>query len=166
MELGFSIFMLTYRPCSFTLSLFSIHYKESFVANDQPSKQHSELLAVLQGIQSSLRATAIVQLVSEFYTPDERRSLMTEYDALRDKDSAAFAAMQKAREDMVDPDLSWDHRVQKYGEQTARQHRVDVEGYLELRGAALKDLGAFEQKHRLLMRLMDSVAELGKGKYE
>jgi len=136
------------------------------VANDQQSKQHSELLGVLQGIQSSLRATAIVQLVSEFYTPDERRALMAEYDALRDKDSAAFAAMQKTREGVVDPDLSWDQRVEKYGERTAKQHWADHAGCMAIRAETMKDVGVFEQKHRLLMRLMDSVAELGKGKYE
>ncbi|MDI3358650.1 hypothetical protein MO767_30565 [Pseudomonas sp. UYIF39] len=136
------------------------------MADDQQAKQHSELLGALQGIQGSLKALATIQLAAEFYTTDERRALRAEYDVLREKDSAAFAAMQQARDDVFDPDLSWDQRVQKYGERTARQHRADVEGCLELRAATMKDVTAFEQKHRLLIRLMDSAAELGKGKYE
>lgn len=136
------------------------------MADTQESKQQAELLKVLKDIQGSLRATAIVQLVNAHYTPDERRALMAEYDVLREKDSAAFAAMQQAREGVFDPELSWDQRVQKYGETTAKQHRADVEGCMELRAATMKDVSVFEGKHRLLMRLMDSTVDLGKGKYE
>ncbi|MGO3029207.1 hypothetical protein [Pseudomonas helleri] len=143
-----------------------IHYKESFVADDQQAKQHSELLGVLQGIQGSLKTLATIQLAAEFYTPAERQALRAEYDALREKDSAAFATLQAAREDVFDPGLSWDQRVRQYGERTARQHLADVEGCLELRAATMKDVGVFQQKHPLLMRLRDSAAELGKGKYE
>ena len=139
------------------------------MADDQQAKQHSELLGVLQGIQGSLKALATIQLAAEFYTPDERRALRAEYDALREKDSTAYAAMQEAREGMPDAGLSWDQCVQKYGEETAkqhRQHRADFNGLRELQAAAYKDVASFERKHPLLMRLRDSAAELGKGKYE
>lgn len=136
------------------------------MADDQQVKQHSELLGALQGIQGSLKALATIQLAGELYTPDERRALRAEYEVLREKDSAAFAALQQAREDVFDPGLSWDQRVQKYGERTARQHQADVESRLELRAAASKDVASFARKHPLLMRLMDSAADLGKGKYE
>ncbi|MBK5356613.1 hypothetical protein JFU37_29635 [Pseudomonas sp. TH41] len=136
------------------------------MADDQQAKQHSELLGALQGIQGSLKALATIQLSAEFYTPHERRALRAEYDVLREKDSAALAAVQQAREDVFDPGLSWDQRIQKYGERTARQHLADVRACEELRSAAYKDVVSFERKHPLLMRLVDSAAELGKGKYE
>ena len=127
--------------------------------------RHTELLAAIERVKAPLSAMAMLGLVDEFYSKDERQKLYAEYDALREEDRKAYETLQSAGA-TVEPGISWEKRVEKFGEDEATQRIAPLTQALERRKETLASVNAFELSHPLIVRLIRSKGEVGKSKWE
>ncbi len=126
-------------------------------------KQHKALMTALEKVQAPLEALALLKLADEFYTKEERAKVYAEYDKLRDADKAAYANLDQTR---AADDLSWEQRVEKYGEAKAREQFAPHQAAMDAKQETGRAVMAFEREHRLVLRLLDMRATLSKGRYD
>ena len=127
--------------------------------------RHAELLRSIESVKAPLSVMALIGLLDELYSKEERRALYSEYDALR-KDSYAGYEALIAAVPLVDPDIGWEARVQKYGKDAAtEQMRPHMEAF-EAKQIKDRKVTDFESKHLQIKRLVWLKSEIGKGQYE
>ncbi|HBN8518942.1 TPA: hypothetical protein L4F23_005786 [Pseudomonas aeruginosa] len=124
----------------------------------------SALQGALERIDTPLRALAIAKLADMLYTPEERQKLLAMWDQMNKVDADLAATIQAGPQ--VDPGLSWEDRVQKYGEETAKEHFERVYSAMETRKSQGKLRNQFRSDHGLLIQLRALASELGRGKYD
>ncbi|HFQ2053252.1 TPA: hypothetical protein ACHP02_005745 [Pseudomonas aeruginosa] len=124
----------------------------------------SALQGALERIDAPLRALAIAKLADMFYTPEERQKVFAKWDQLNDVDADLAATIQAGPQ--VDPGLSWEDRVQKYGEETAKKHFERVHSAMATRKSHGQLMAQFRSEHGLLLQLRALASELGRGKYD
>lgn len=72
-----------------------------------------------------------------------------------------YANLDKAR---AADDLTWEQRVEKYGEAKAREQFAPYQAAMDAQREASRAVMAFEKEHRIVMRLLDMRATLSKGR--
>lgn len=116
--------------------------------------RHSEILKTIGALKTPLLTVALLGLVDEFYTKEERQKLYAEYLALSSADNDAYQKLHNTIT-TVDPDLVWEQRVKKYGEETAREQMAPrTQAFEEKQATAIK-IGLFEKEHHLIASLMN-----------
>ena len=133
------------------------------MTDNNQDQRSTALLAAIETVQTPLVAIARLQLADEFYTREERVKLYAAYRKLLGADAEAF---NKLSETTPGDDLSWDGRVEKYGEAAAKEQLAPNMAALEARNVTSQCVTEFRKEHRLLMHLLESKALLEKGKYE
>jgi hypothetical protein len=118
------------------------------------------ILEAIEGLRAPLAAIALLRMADEFYSKEERLALYAEYYALRDAHSATI---QRVQETAPSETLSPEKRGEKFSEDVAKKQYADA---IEANRAASQRLSAFQREHRLIVRLVEAKAALGKGKYE
>lgn len=131
--------------------------------------RHAELLAAIKSsvsaINTPLSTLALLALVDEFYSKEDRQKLYAEYADLVAKDSAAHKLLLES-EATVDPGMGFDARVQKHGEEAAREHIKPKMDALEAKKAISEQVSDFERKHPMIKRLHRIQHEIGKASWE
>ncbi|MCC8533237.1 hypothetical protein LN457_10565 [Xanthomonas phaseoli] len=125
--------------------------------------RHKALMTALEKVQAALETLALLKLADEFYTKEERAKVYTEYGRLRDAHQAAYANLDKAR---AADDLTWEQRVEKYGEAKAKEQYAPYQAAIDARREAGRAVMAFEKEHRIVLRLLDMRTTLSKGRYD
>ncbi|AMV09378.1 hypothetical protein [Xanthomonas citri] len=125
--------------------------------------RHKALMTALEKVQAALETLALLKLADEFYTKEERAKVYAEYDRLRDVDKAAYENLDKARKA---DDLTWEQRVEKYGETKARELAAPYHAAMDARRESSRAVTAFEKEHRIVLRLLDMRTTLSKGRYD
>jgi beta-phosphoglucomutase-like phosphatase (HAD superfamily) len=133
------------------------------MADDNEDKQHKALMMALEKMQVPLEALALLKLVDEFYTKEERAKVYAEYGKLRDADDAAYANLEQIR---AADNLSREQRIEKYGEAKANEQLAPFQAAMEAKQETSRAVMAFQKEHRLVRRLLDMCATLSKGKYD
>ncbi|CAZ15830.1 hypothetical protein [Xanthomonas albilineans] len=129
--------------------------------------RHKALMTALEKVQTALEALALLKLADEFYTKEERAKVYAEYDRLRDVDQAAYENLDKARDKArAADDLTWEQRVEKYGEVKARELAAPYHAAMDARRESSLAVMAFQKEHRIVLRLLDMRATLSKGRYD
>jgi hypothetical protein len=113
-----------------------------------------------------IKTIAVVQLAQELYSQAEREALIAEYSALETSDREAYDALQQASKEIIPPDLGFEERVRQFGQDEATRQIAPMTMALERRRETGGALNAFRDRHRLIARLMDCGASLGKSAYE
>ncbi|MEX3556256.1 MAG: hypothetical protein VB131_06735 [Burkholderia gladioli] len=126
-------------------------------------KQHKALMTALEKIQAPLEALALLKLADEFYTKEERVKVFAEYDKLRGADKAAYDNLDQT---CATDNLSWEQRVEKYGEAKALEQYAPHQAAMDTKQETGRAVMAFEKEHRLVLRLLDVRATLSKGRYD
>ncbi|CAE6850604.1 hypothetical protein R75465_07143 [Paraburkholderia aspalathi] len=121
------------------------------------------ILEAIEKLHAPLAAIALLKMADEFYTKEERAALYAEHQALIDADVAAYHHLQEAG---PQDKLSWEQRVEQFGETVANEQYAPKKDAMEAKQAASRRVGEFEREHRLIVRLAGAKATLGKGKYE
>ncbi|OWY39298.1 hypothetical protein CEK28_08765 [Xenophilus sp. AP218F] len=131
---------------------------------DQVKKELQQpLLDSLAQLNTSLKTLSQLQLANEFYTLDERRSLYSAYQALREADLAAY---QRLVESGPPDGMSWAQWSEALGE-TETAKRKEARNQLQLEKQSASDqVSAFEKKHKLLIRLLEAKEALAKGRFD
>ena len=76
------------------------------------------ILEAIEKLHAPLAAIALLKMADEFYTKEERAALYAEHQALHDADVAAYQHLQEAG---PQDKLSWEQRVEQFGEAVAAQ---------------------------------------------
>jgi hypothetical protein len=126
---------------------------------------HSQLLAVIDKIKTPLSAMALLGLVNEFYSSNERQMLYAKYEALRNADHDAYETLA-ASIPIVEPGLGWEARVRKYGEDAATEHLASNLAALNARKETSRAVTSFENEHPLIVRLLKIKDQVGKRPHE
>lgn len=128
-------------------------------------KQHKALMAALEKMQAPLEVLALFKLAEEFYTKEERMKLYAEYKELLGADMAAYENLNKARTAQGN-NLTWEQRVEKYGEEVATEQLAPHLAAMEARSVTSGAVMAFEKEHRIVLRLLDAKKSFSKGRYD
>lgn len=115
--------------------------------------RHSEILKTIGALKTPLLTVALLGLVDEFYTKEERQKLYAEYLALCSADDEAYQNMSNTKA-KVDPDLAWEPRVKKYGEETATEQVAPQRQAFEEKQASAIQVRVFEKEHNMIVSLM------------
>lgn len=127
--------------------------------------RHAELLQSIESIKAPLSVMALLGLLDELYSKEERRILHSEYEVLREASHAAYLTLKAAAPE-VDSGMGWDARVQKYGEEVATEHMRPHMEALEAKQKKDQKTADFEVNHPQIKRLYWLKNEIGKGQYE
>lgn len=127
------------------------------------AKEIKPILDAIGNLHTPLAAIALLMMADEFYTKDKRVALYAEYQILLDADAAAYQHLQE-----VGPkdNLSWAQRIEQFGEAVANEQYAPKTAAMEARKETLRRIDEFVQEHRLIVRLAEAKAAIGKGKYE
>ncbi|RMP02114.1 MULTISPECIES: hypothetical protein [Pseudomonas syringae group] len=124
-----------------------------------------ELRKTIESIEIPLTAIALLGLLDEFYSKDERKALYNDHGVLCRLSKKAHEKLMSTTA-TVDPNLSWDARERKYGKEAATEHmRPHMEALEEMKTADLK-LTEFERDHPLINRILRMKLAVGKLDYE
>ncbi|KPX62414.1 MULTISPECIES: hypothetical protein [Pseudomonas syringae group] len=127
--------------------------------------RHAELLESIESIKAPLSVMALLGLLDELYSKEERRALYSEYETLRKASHAGYESLM-ATHATVDPGIGWDAREQKYGKEAATEHMRPHMEALEAKKKTDQKVTDFEAKHPQIKRLVRLKGEIGKGQYE
>lgn len=119
-----------------------------------------QLLKAIEAATVPLTAMALLGLADEFYTKEERQTLYAELHALQLAEAVAFDA--ELPEPIVEPALSFEDRVKKYGPEEADRHIEPRTLGLQARLSASRELRAFEHAHPLIKRLLTARYKTGR----
>nr|WP_241025995.1 hypothetical protein [Burkholderia sp. Tr-20390] len=111
------------------------------------------MLDTLQLIATSLEEIALQRAIDMHYSVQDRTSLLTEYRALLDADSAAYDELQRVRNEDPDGPIGWEARVEKYGEEEARERHAPFMSAFNAKRAASEQEIEFKRKHPLIAKL-------------
>ncbi|KQR78475.1 hypothetical protein ASG35_08530 [Burkholderia sp. Leaf177] len=120
------------------------------------------ILEAIERLCVPLSAIALLKMIDEFYTKEERVALYAEYEALRDADAEAYEHLLEA--DPPDAPSRKD-LVERFGEHEANERLAPRRLALEAKQAAGRGIREFEREHRLIVRLAEAKAEIGKARY-
>ncbi|MFY3175278.1 hypothetical protein ACOTHA_29065 [Achromobacter xylosoxidans] len=124
---------------------------------------NTALAAAAAALQVPLDVLALFKLADEFYSKEERRALYEEYQQLIKADKSAFAHMQ---EQSGSPSgLTYEERVAKHGKAVADAQLEPATKAREARVKTMNAVSAFENEHRLLVRLLQAKASYSKVRY-
>jgi hypothetical protein len=112
------------------------------------------LVEGLAKLDSKLSVLALVALVDEFYTKDERRSHYAEREGLCQQCARSYAAMDAAR-----------LKTEPSGSEVPGA-RDEFNRLKDLKVEADAAYGRFRHDHALIERLIEVKAKLSKGRYE
>lgn len=127
--------------------------------------RHAELLQSIESIKAPLSLMALLGLLDELYSKEDRRALHSEYETLRKVSREGYDILIAATPE-VDPGIGWDARVKKYGEEVATEHMRPHMQALEAKREKDQKLAEFESNHPQIKRFYWLKNEIGKGKYE
>lgn len=127
--------------------------------------RHAELLQSIESIKAPLSVMALLGLLDELYSKEERRVLHSKYVALREASHAGYLALKAAAPE-IDPGIGWEARVQKYGAEVATEHMRPHMEALEAKQKKDQKLADFEANNPQIKRLYWLKNEIGRGKYE
>lgn len=127
--------------------------------------RHAELLKSIESIKAPLSMMALLGLLDELYSKEERRALYSEYEELRKASHAGYEALMAACA-TVEPGIGWEAREQKYGKEAATEHLRPYMDTLEAKKQGDQKVTDFEAKHPQIKRLVRLKSEIGKGQYE
>ena len=128
-------------------------------------RRHTELLKAIDSVKAPLSVMALIGLLDELYSKEERKVLYSEDEALCKASHAGYEALMAAGA-TVEPGIGWDARVKKYGEAAATEHMRPHMEALEAKKAVDQKLTDFQVKHPQIKRLFWLKKEIGKGAYE
>jgi hypothetical protein len=116
-------------------------------------KQSLEQLCSVETVRTT------IELVRELYSDVERRDLATQYRALQDAEARAHAAFIAAGESRIDSSLSWEERVEKYGEAIAHEHLAQTNVARERQNECRSQVSDFERIHPHLVHILRLAAK-------
>ncbi|MFY3863926.1 hypothetical protein ACOTJQ_28905 [Achromobacter xylosoxidans] len=121
------------------------------------------LAAAAAALQAPLDVLALLKLADEFYSKEDRSLLYEQYRQLIAADVAAFTHMQ---EQSGSPSgMTYEERVAKYGKAIADEQLEPATKAREARVKTMNAVSAFENEHRLLVRLLQAKASYSKVRY-
>ena len=119
------------------------------------------ILNAIDNLQGRIEAIALLQMVDEFYTKEERTELYSQYRALTE---ASTLAQQKIQESRPKDSLTWTERVEQFGEEVANQHFEPYNRAVETSSTASKKVTEFNQAHPLIAQLLNIKKTLSNSK--
>jgi len=117
--------------------------------SDKTTEQITMLNSQLKSLDAPLQTLAVTALLKTMYEAQEVRELLRERAALTHADKSAYDALVAAEPD-VDPGISYEARVEKYGEEAARGHLRPRHLALERRKETMAAMDAFNKVHPLI----------------
>lgn len=124
---------------------------------------YTALAAAVVALQAPLDVLALFKLADEFYSKQDRSALYEQYRQLIVADEAAFAHMQ---EQLGSPSgMTYEERVAKHGKAVADAQLEPATRAREARVKTMNAVSAFENEHRLLVRLLQAKASYSKVRY-
>ena len=137
--------------------------QESIEQQKKIDAHQKALLEVLENIQASLRSFFNVPAATEIYTKEERKQRHQEYRQLLD---AHREAQEAVRATGPHDGLSWKARVEKYGEEKARELSAPIQAAFEVNRKRYDAVNKFEQEHKILLRFWECSHDLSRSKWE
>ncbi|QGG78929.1 hypothetical protein [Pseudomonas syringae] len=130
-----------------------------------PDELAAELRKSIESVEKPLTAIALLGLIDEFYSKEDRSALYREYEVLSKASKNAYEKLMSTKA-TVEPGIGWDERERKYGKEVATEHmRPHMEALEEKKAVDLK-LAEFQREHPLLIRIQRAKTYIGKSDYE
>lgn len=107
----------------------------------------------LASIAKSLDLLALLKIADFFYSPDERKKLLTQCKKLYEEDQAAFSTLKATMEIIQDGSGGYEQRMEKYGEAEAKAQNAPYMQALEKRQETLNEISRFEADHPTIHKL-------------
>lgn len=130
-----------------------------------PDERAVELHKAIEAVQKPLTAIALLGLLEEFYSKEQRQALYAEYEALNSANKKAYEKLMSTNA-TVEPGIGWDAREKKYGRETATEHMRPHMEALEEKKLADAKLTEFQREHPLIIRIQRAKTSIGKSDYE
>jgi hypothetical protein len=123
-------------------------------------KQHKALIAAIERLHKPLEVLAFLKLAEELYSKEERTKVYAEYEKLHNADQVAYKNLMQIQ--AAGDALSWEQRVEKYGEAKAKEQLAPHMAARDLRKNTRHALILFEDQHRVVLRLLYARDTFGK----
>lgn len=117
------------------------------------------LLASLQKLDTSVSTLSLLQLVNEFYSPDERREMYAKYQALLDADAECYRKMIELQQAEKALPAAADDEEAK----ALREEKMQA---FDDKQKSSQQASAFRREHPLIVRVLEAKARLSKGPHE
>ena len=125
----------------------------------------AELHKAIEAVEMPLTDIALLGLLDEFYSKEQRRALYADYEALSRASKKAHEKLMSTNA-TVEPGIGWDAREKKYGKETATEHMRPHMEALEEKKFADSKLTEFQREHPLIIRIQRAKSHIGKSNYD